>query len=41
MGDVVFGAEVGRLLAGEIGSVIGDDSVGESRSGILCSIIGT
>ena len=28
MGDDVFGAETGYLLAGEIESVVGDDSVG-------------
>jgi len=28
VGDVVFGAEASYLLAGEVGSVVGDDSVG-------------
>ena len=28
MGNVVFGAEAGYLLAGEVGSIIRDDGVG-------------
>ena len=32
MGDVVFGAEVGHLFAGEISSVVGDDSVGDPEA---------
>jgi len=28
VGDVVFGAKAGYLLAGEVGSIVGDDSVG-------------
>jgi len=31
MGDAAFGAEAGYLLASEIGSIIGDDSVGISK----------
>jgi len=32
LGDVVFGAEAGHLLAGEIGFVVGDDSVGDPEA---------
>ena len=28
MGDIIFSAEAGYLLAGEVGSVVRDDSVG-------------
>jgi len=32
VGNVVFGTETGHLLAGEISSVIGDDSVRDSEA---------
>jgi len=32
MGDVVFGAEVGHLLAGKISSIVGDDCVRDSEA---------
>ena len=32
MDDVVFGIEAGRLLAGEINSVVGDDSLRDSEA---------
>ena len=32
MGDVVFGAEAGHLLAEEISSIVGDDGVGDPQA---------
>ena len=32
MGDVVFGAEVGHLLASEISFIVGDDCAGDSEA---------